>query len=154
MIFSSSQRLRQRHLPDINVTSFIDVVLLLLIFFMLSTTFDRFGEIRIELPRADVEATQQKAPEQISLTIDQEGRYYVDQQEVINSSVDTLRQALRKALGDRASLPVEISADARSPYQALVTAMDAAGQAGLFQISFATLPQAHADSPGPGTAPH
>ena len=116
----------------------VDVVFLLLIFFMVSTTFDRHSELKIELPRADGEPV---AEEQafIDITIDREGRFYVDQREVVNTSVDTLRRALKKALGERSrDLPVVISADARTPHQSVISAMDAAGRAGLFQITFST----------------
>lgn len=138
MIFPH-QRSRLRHLPEINVTSFIDVVLLLLIFFMLSTTFDRFGEVRIDLPKSGAAAASDPTPEGIGLNIDRDGRYFVNDQLVENPSLENLGRALRASLGDRQTLPVRISADRQSPYQALVTAMEAAAQAGLTQIGFVIL---------------
>ena len=137
-MITTNLRPHRRRSPDVNITPLIDVVFLLLIFFMVSTTFDRHSEMKIELPRADGEPV---AEEQafIDVTIDREGRYYVDQREVVNTSVDTLRRALKKALGERSSeLPVVISADARTPHQSVISAMDAAGRAGLFHITFST----------------
>ncbi len=139
---STDMRPRHRRTPDVNITPLIDVVFLLLIFFMVSTTFDRYSEMRIELPKADVEAEQVERPKSIELSIDREGRYYVNQNEVVNTSVDTLSRALKKALSGEESLPVVINADARTPHQAVISAMEAAGQAGLYELSFSTAQEA------------
>jgi len=130
-------RPRRRETPDLNMTSLIDVVLLLLVFFMLSTTFNRSAELHIELPHAGAES-RDPGPTPIDLTIDREGRYYVDRQEVLGSSAEVLQVALRQALKGRSEVTVQISADARTHHQAVITAMDAAGQAGLLHIAFAT----------------
>jgi biopolymer transport protein ExbD len=137
-VITSNLRPHRRRSPDVNITPLIDVVFLLLIFFMVSTTFDKQAELKIELPRADGEPV---AEEQvyIDVTIDREGRFYVDRREVVNTSVDTLTRVLKKALGERSSeLPVVINADARTPHQAVISAMDAAGRAGLYHITFST----------------
>lgn len=130
-------RPRRRDAPELNMTSLIDVVLLLLVFFMLSTTFNRFAELRIDLPHASAEADDQ-ASHLIDLTIDREGRYYVDRQKVTNASVEVLQSALRQAIKGRKAVVVQISADGQTPHQAVVTAMDAARQAGLLHIAITT----------------
>ena len=122
---------------DINLTPLIDVVFLLLIFFMVSTTFNRETEISVELP--DATATTLPTDEQsIEITISADGRYYINQQLVINTQIKTLRSALTKVLGDRKSPPLTIIADAKTPHQSVVTAMDVARQLGLVHISIAT----------------
>ena len=137
-MITTNLRPHRRRSPDVNITPLIDVVFLLLIFFMVSTTFDKHSELKVELPRADGEAVAEE-PAYIDLTIDRQGRFYVDQREVVNTSVDTLHRALKKALGERSDeLPVVISADANTPHQSVISAMDAAGRAGLYHISFST----------------
>jgi len=130
-------RPRRRETPDLNMTSLIDVVLLLLIFFMLSTTFNRSAELHIELPNASAEE-RDPAANLIDLTIDQEGHYSVDRQTVPGSSAELLQVALRQALHGRSEVTVRISADGRTPHQAVITALDAASQVGLLRIAFAT----------------
>ena len=121
--------------PDINLTPLIDVVFLLLIFFMVSTTFDREAQIMIELPEATgEEATHEK--EELDITINTQGIFFVNQQEVINTEIETLKRAIQKAVGDKRDLPVIINADARTPHQAVMTAMDAASQLGLVRMTF------------------
>jgi biopolymer transport protein ExbD len=134
-VIADQRHARRRRSLDVNITPLIDVVFLLLIFFMVSTTFDRYSEIRIELPQADLEKVERQ-PELIDITIDREGRFYVDQREVVSTAQDLLERALKKALGERDEVPVVISADARTPYQSVVTAMEAASRIGLFRISF------------------
>jgi biopolymer transport protein ExbD len=123
--------------PDINLAPLIDVVFLLLIFFMVSTTFKHESEIKIELPRAGEKAAEEIERKLIDLTIDQEGRFYVNREAVVNTQLETLMRALGKAAGDNKDLPVLISADARTPHQAVMTAMDAASRSGLLHITFA-----------------
>jgi len=136
-VITTNLRPRRHRSPELNITPLIDVVFLLLIFFMVSTTFDRFSEIHIELPEANAEK-QEKLPDSIDITIDQEGRYYVNQSEMEDSSLETLRQALERVVAGRSGLPVVISADAQSPHQSVITAMDAASRVGLSRITFAT----------------
>ena len=113
----------------------IDVVFLLLIFFMVSTTFERETQITIELPEATGEKAE-KSPLELEITIDRHGVFYVNQLEVINTRIETLKIAMRKAVGDKRDIPVIINADAKTPHQALMTVMDAASQLGLLHMTF------------------
>ena len=122
---------------DINLTPLIDVVFLLLIFFMVSTTFNRDSELSIELPAATAEA-QKRKPESIEVAIDAQGRFYVNGRQLLNTQSNTVRQALRNAAGDNDSPPVIISADAKTPHQAVVQIMDAARELGFVRLTFAT----------------
>jgi biopolymer transport protein ExbD len=124
-----------RKSPEVDVTPLIDVVFLLLIFFMVSTTFERESQILIELPEATGEEVEHKKDE-LDITINIAGTFFVNQREVINTEIETLKQAIRKAVGDRRDLPVVINADARTPHQAVMTAMDAASQMGLTKMTF------------------
>ena len=121
---------------NINLTPLIDVVFLLLIFFMVSTTFDTTSQLEIKLP----EASENQAPElprQVNLQIDADGSFFVNARELTGSDSATLRAALMRAL-DGQRMPIVIQSDAASPVQALVTAMDVVGQLGLKQVSIAT----------------
>lgn len=122
---------------DINLTPLIDVVFLLLIFFMVSTTFNRDSELSIELPAASADA-KKRQPESIEVAIDAQGRFYVNGRQLLNTQSKTVRQALRKAAGDNDAPPVIISADAKTPHQAVVQIMDAARQLGFVRLTFAT----------------
>jgi len=129
---------RKRRSPELNLTPLIDVVFLLLIFFMVSTTFQRESQIRVELPQASAEESPDSPPRFLDITVDREGRFYVNQEEVINTELETLKQAIRKAAMRESDLPVIINADAQSPYQAVIKVMDAASQLGYQRLSFAT----------------
>jgi len=122
--------------PDVNLTPLIDVVFLLLIFFMVSTTFERESQIKVQLPEAAAQEAVEQEEETLDITIDVEGRFYVNQREVVNTDVDTLKRAIAKEVGDKRDLPVVITADANASYQAVIRAMDASSQLGLNQISF------------------
>ncbi len=128
-------RPRRRRSTGVDITPLIDVVFLLLIFFMVSTTFEHETQISIQLPEASGEQTEQ-APEELDITIDRHGVFYVNQLEVINTRIDTLKIAMRKAVGEKRDLPVIINADANTPHQAVMTVMDAASQLGLLHITF------------------
>ncbi len=123
--------------PDINLTPLIDVVFLLLIFFMVSTTFTRESEISVDLPEATAKA-QQQDEHPLEITIDAQGRFYVNRQLVVNKQLDTLVRALRKVMGDGPPPPLVINADAQTPHQYVVTAMDAARHVGIVRLSLAT----------------
>lgn len=123
--------------PEINLTSLIDVVFLLLIFFMVTTTFDRAAMLKVELPEASDTATE-AVPERLELIINEEGRYFINNLEVVNVRVETLKDALVKQVGQRRDMPVVLRADARTPHQSVVTAMDAIGQLGFTNLSIAT----------------
>lgn len=129
-------RPHRRHSVDINLTPLIDVVFLLLIFFMVSTTFKDEARLLIQLPEAQGEDAPAEEPEMIRLVIDRTGRFYVDDRAVTDRRPITLVRALNGALGERKALPVLIQADANTPHQAVMTALDAASQAGLVRIAF------------------
>lgn len=123
---------------EINLIPLIDVVLMLLIFFVVTTTFKNEAQVQITLPQASNEPTD-KSPQALEITIDKDGRYYVDKQLLINTQLDTVRRALRKVMADKpADQLLIISADGQAPHQSVVTAMDAARQVGLTHLSIAT----------------
>jgi biopolymer transport protein ExbD len=130
-------RPHKREQPDINLAPLIDVVFLLLIFFMVSTTFDDDARLRLQLPQANGEPVSSDEMESVEVVIDAGGRFYVDDRQVLNQNAKTLRQALVGALGERRDLPLLIKADANTPHQAVMTALDAAGQLGITRIAFA-----------------
>lgn len=130
--------------PDINLTPLIDVVFLLLIFFMVSTTFKHDAELAVELPKASAEPTTQE-PDTLELVIDAQGRYFIGDKELINRKLETVKQALSDAAGKSRERPLVIRADAKTPHQAVVTAMDAAGQLGFKRLSIATVRTADKD---------
>ena len=123
--------------PDVNLTPLIDVVFILLLFFMVSTTFQRESEINIELPEANAEPVEERE-DMLELVIDAEGHYFIDEQQVVNTELETLKQAIQKFLGERSEIPVVIRADRMTPYESVVRAMDATAQLGLVQMSLAT----------------
>ncbi|MDR1968844.1 MAG: biopolymer transporter ExbD [Burkholderiaceae bacterium] len=121
--------------PEINLIPFIDVLLVVLIFLMLTTTYSKFTELQVSLPVADVEA-QKDRPKEIIVAVASDGRYAVNKQTLEGRSVEVLTAALR-AVAEKDSFLI-ISADAAAPVQAAVTAMDAARRAGLTRMTFAT----------------
>jgi biopolymer transport protein ExbD len=131
--------LRQRTQPEVNLTSLIDVVLLLLIFFMVSTSFVKQSQITIRLPEAESTAIVEEVPQQIDIMITASGTYLVNGRELINNRAETVRNALQKTSGGNNNLPLTISADANAKHQDVVTAMDVAGRLGFTQISIATV---------------
>ena len=124
--------------PKLNMTSLIDVVFLLLIFFMVSTTFEKTSKLKIDLPEASAQATQQ-ANKKIVIGIDVKGRYYINERQLVNTQLKTLKQALIKTAGNDKDMPIVLRADAKTPHQAVVRAMDAASQVGLTRLSISTL---------------
>lgn len=129
---------RRAEEPDVNLTSLIDVVLLLLIFFMLSTRFIDEGRLQLRLPESGIEpaATQRDA---IEIEVTAQGGYRVNGLALINNSPETLAAAIGKAAEGNRAVPITIRADARATHQSVVTAMDVAGQAGYRQINIATV---------------
>ena len=123
---------------DINLTPLIDVVFLLLIFFMVTTTFDRYAKLKVDLPQADA-PTQKQTDDPLVLSIDAQGKYFVNDKQVINTQIDTLKKALLKTKGDRENVTLLLRADGRTPHQSVVRAMDAAAQLGLTRLSIATV---------------
>ena len=132
-------RVRPRAEPEVNLTSLIDVVLLLLIFFMVSTSFVKQSQISISLPQAESAAVVEEFPEQLDIMITEQGTYLVNGRELINSRAETMRNALQKVSGGNTNLPLTISADANARHQHVVTAMDVAGKLGFVKISIATV---------------
>jgi len=122
---------------ELNITPLIDVVFLLLIFFMVSTTFDQKSEVNITLPKASKEIAHAK-PDAINVAIDAQSRIYVNQKELINSQISTIKEALYDIAADLEDAPIIISADEETPYQIVIRIMDAARQLGLIKITFAT----------------
>ena len=131
--------LRQRTQPEVNLTSLIDVVLLLLVFFMVSTSFVKQSQITIRLPEAESTAIVQEVPDQIDIMITEAGTYLVNGRELINNRAETIRNALQKVSTGRNDIPLTISADANARHQDVVTAMDVAGRLGFNQIRIATV---------------
>jgi len=136
---------RQREEPEINLVSLIDVVLMIVIFFMVSSSFIEEGRVRIRLPQANaVPVAKQSEPLVIAVT--QQGGYRVNDKELINSSAETLRAALVKETGTNRSLRVTIRADARATHQAVITAMDVLGRLGFAEINVATVKEDAAEA--------
>ena len=121
---------------NVNLTPLIDVVFLLLIFFMVSTTFDTTSQLKIKLPEASQNETQ-KAKQPLNLMIDARGKFFLNARELSSQKSDALSYALQRAL-DGSDRPIIIQSDAESPVQSLVTAMDVVARLGLTQISIAT----------------
>lgn len=131
-------RTRPREEPEINLTSLIDVVLLLLVFFMVSTSFLKATEVRLQLPQADAMPREEPTRE-IEIIVTASGDYFVDGQELVNRRPETLQRALQRVAGDGRELPVTIRADARASHQSVVTAMDIVGRLGFREILIATV---------------
>jgi biopolymer transport protein ExbD len=131
--------LRPRTQPEVNLTSLIDVVLLLQIFFMVSTSFVKQSQIAIRLPEAESTAVVEEVPEKIDIMITETGTYLINGRELINNRAETIRNALQKASAGNNKLPLTISADANAKHQYVVTAMDVAGRLGFSRISIATI---------------
>ncbi len=126
--------------PEINLIPLIDVILVLIIFFVITTTFDARSTLQLQLPNAKGEPTADQT-KSLSVLINAEGRYFVGDQEVLRTDIDALKQALATAGGSDRVRPVLLRADARTPHQAVVTALDALGQLGFRTISIATAPE-------------
>lgn len=123
---------------DLNLTPLIDVVFLLLIFFMVSTTFEQQSKLKVDLPEASAQAVTQEA-NTIVIGIDAKGRFFINDRQLVNTQFKTLKMALQKIAGDKKDMPLVLKADAQTPHQAVIMAMDAAAQLGLTRLSIATL---------------
>lgn len=126
--------------PEINLVPLIDVILVLIIFFVITTTFDARSTLQLQLPSATAEPASDQT-RSLSVLINAEGRYFVGDQEVLRSDIDALKQTLTEVAGSDRNRPVLLRADARTPHQAVVTALDALGQLGFRRISIATAPE-------------
>lgn len=129
--------------PEINLIPFIDVLLVVLIFLMLSTTYSKFTEMQLRLPTADVDS-QRDYPKEVIVAVSADGRYSINKKPVADRNVDTVAAALGAAATGGKDSVVIISADASSPHQAVITVMEAARRVGLVQITFAAQSTAQA----------
>jgi len=134
-------RRKKREKLDITLISMIDVLFVLLLFFMVSTTFNRHTEVKVKLPEADG-AESEQYPKMVTLTIDADGTYYLTgddglPHELVNQQLETLKQELLKLAEQSKDQPFIINADGKTPHQAVITALEAAGDAGFSHITFA-----------------
>jgi biopolymer transport protein ExbD len=128
---------RHREEPEINLIPFIDVLLVILIFLMLTTTYSKFTELQVNLPVADANA-QRDYPKEVIVSVGADGRYAVNKTAVEGRSVETLATAMVEAAKAGKESVVIISADAAAAHQSVITVMEAARRSGLNQITFAT----------------
>ncbi len=142
-------RIGDQHRQDefeISVVPLIDVLLTLLMFFVLTTTFVRHARMQVTLPKASADpAAAQAHP--LVVVIDRQGRFYVGNNQVLGSGVDELKRAIAGVADGSHDRPVILRADALTPHQAVVTAMDALGQLGFTRLSIATTPDARSTAP-------
>jgi len=124
--------------PEISLTSLIDVVFLLLIFFMVSTTFEHQAVLKVDLPEARNVSAPEDQPNSFELVIDQNGQFYLNDRQLVNGEPATLRAAFNEAAGDDRDIPIILRADAETPHHFVVTAMDMIGQLGFKRLSIAT----------------
>ncbi|CAA9891618.1 Biopolymer transport protein ExbD [Candidatus Methylobacter favarea] len=134
-------RRKKREKLDITLISMIDVLFVLLLFFMVSTTFNRNTEVNIKLPEA-AGADAEEHPKMVTLTIDADGSYYLQgddglPHELVNQNINTLKQELHKLAEHSGQLPFIINADGKTPHQSVISALEAAGDAGFSHITFA-----------------
>ncbi len=134
------RRGKLREEPEINLVPLIDVLLVILIFMMVTTTYSKFGELKITLPEASAEKPPQQ-PNPINVTVDARGHYMVNDSIVSSSTVDALSLELRKAAGDQKDPVIVINADAKSTHQSVVNVMEAARVSGYTHITFTTQSQ-------------
>jgi len=123
--------------PEINLIPFIDVLLVILIFLMLSTTYSKFTELQVTLPTADAEKLRER-PREVVVAVSADGRYVVNRKPVDGRSVEMLAAELLAATGGSSDMVVIVSADATAAHQSVINVMDAARRAGLPRLTFAT----------------
>lgn len=124
--------------PEINLIPLIDVMLVLLIFFVVTATFDARSVLKLELPRATGEPSD--TSKALTVLINADGRYFVDDREVLRNDLQSLKATLADVAGNDRERPVLLRADGRTPHQAVVTAYDALGQLGFRKVMIATAP--------------
>ena len=129
-------RPRRPEPPRVDITPLIDVVFLMLIFFMVSTTFDKQTQLKVNLPEASPQEQADEISDKIEITIDPEGQFYVNERELVKHDAETLRRALSKIAEGRKDLPVIVSGDRNAPLQSMMTVMDVAAQLGMSRLSF------------------
>lgn len=124
--------------PEISLTGLIDVVFLLLLFFMVSTTFEHQAVLKVDLPEAENVTVPEDQPNSFELVIDQNGQYYLNDRKLVDGKPATLRAAFNEAAGEDRNVPVILRADAETPHHFVVTAMDVTAQLGFTRLSIAT----------------
>ena len=129
---------QQQEPLNINLTPLIDVVFLLLIFFMVTTTFTRESQLEVNLPEASSAQVASQERDRIDILINADGLYSVNGQPLVNAQAETLRRAVIELAGDQRQIPYVITADAQTPHQAVVSAMDVAGKLGFSQLRITT----------------
>ncbi len=132
-------RKRQHQEPEINLIPFIDVLLVILIFLMLSTTYTKFTEVQLQLPVADTEA-QKNYPDEVIVKISSDGAYWINEEAQTGRSVEFLGTALQAASKGNKNAVIIISADAMAPHQSVISVMEAAQKVSLPRITFAAKP--------------
>jgi biopolymer transport protein ExbD len=134
-------KLRARRVedPELNLISLIDILLVLVLFFMLSATFVQEGRLRIELPQARLMPESHQGPENIVVVVTQNGSYRVNDRDLVNSSRETLRAAVLKIAGASRDARITLRADGRATHQSVVTAMDVLGRLGFAELNIATI---------------
>ena len=133
-------RPRVREEPEINLVPLIDVMMVILIFLMISTTYSKYTELQINLPTANADK-QPDRPNEISVLVNATGQYVIDKSPVGFTTISALADALRRAGGDRKDPIIVISADAQATHQSVVRVMEASRTAGYAQITFTTQAQ-------------
>ena len=124
--------------PNLDLTSLIDVIFLLLIFFMVSTTFEKQALLKVDLPEASEVEDSTEVPDSLELVIDAEGRMFLNNQRLIDSEPRTIRAAIEQAAGSQRDVPLILRADRETPHHFVVTTMDVAAQMGFSNLSIAT----------------
>ncbi len=122
--------------PRVDITPLIDVVFLMLIFFMVSTTFDKQTQLKVDLPEAASPDPTETEPDKINITIDVNGQFYVNDRELVQHDAATLRRTMEKVADGRTDLPIVVSGDRSAPLQAMMTVLDVAAQLEMVQLSF------------------
>lgn len=125
--------------PEINVISLIDVILVLLIFFMATATFEQQSRIKLNLPEASDKVSEKDQGQSLVIQVSEDGRYFVGNSEVLNQGIDTLKAAIEQSAKADRKQRVIIRADAKTPHQSVVMAMDAVAQLGFVNLSIATV---------------
>ncbi len=136
---------RERDRPEVNLIAFIDVLLVILIFLMVSTTFSKVSALRVSLPTAD-SSQKQQLPEVVRVAVDAEGRFAIGNRRIDGRDASSLALALKEAARGRTDVMVEVHGDALATHQSVVNVMEAARMAGMSRLNFAT--QGMKGSPG------
>lgn len=131
-------RASKREDPEISLTGLIDVVFLLLIFFMVSTTFEHQAVLKVDLPEAQNVSTPENQPDSFELVIDAKGQFYLNDRQLVDAKASTISAAFVEAAGDDRDIPIILRADAETPHHFVVTAMDVTAQLGFTRLSIAT----------------